>query len=129
MSCGGTPSSITVTMALWTGKSTTTALYVRLIDAIDMSKVKFVRATLQVESPSGAFQGKAGYRYTNDKVTYDTAVDLTSYQVNGGIIYGAWVDVTASAKLFAEFGVQTLNQSGTQVEMALATLRIDFREN
>jgi hypothetical protein len=129
MSCdGGTPDSMTVTLTVWTGKSTTVPVYFRAVDALDFSKVKFVRCSIQVDCSSGAAQARAVYKYTNDKISYDTPVALTSYQANNGTTYGAWTDVTTSAKLFAELGVECENSSGAGVELAVVTVRFDFRE-
>lgn len=74
---------------------------------------------------------RVAYRYSNDGVTWDNPVALyangTNEQTNDGAVYGNFADISTNQKLFIQWGFQAINSSGTAVEMAMASMKIDKR--
>jgi hypothetical protein len=126
MSCN--KSSTFGPLPAWSIKSTSTWLFHPVSTFEDSTGLTHARPTLEVSQSSGAVKGRPAYRYANDPANPDQPVALdaaNNTQVNNGTKFGTYVDVQANSKLVIQWGVEVCNDSGTSVEMAMFTLRID----
>ena len=123
---------------VFTSGSTSTRVFHPLLSGVAFEDITELRSTVQVESGSGAILAIAGWQLSDDGLTwYDaagTAGAFTTFggeQTNDGTIYGttfATQTVTdGNKRRKVRFGVGVKNQSGTNNETALVSLRVDYR--
>jgi hypothetical protein len=123
---------------VFTSGSTSTRVFHPLLSGVAFEDITELRSTVQVESGSGAILAIAGWQLSDDGLTwYDaagTAGAFTTFggeQTNDGTTYGTTFATQTVAdgnkRRKVRFGVGVKNQSGTNNETALVSLRVDYR--
>lgn len=127
MGCEGGVTRV-VAMVMWTDKTESYSFF-PIGPAKPMRATK-ARGTLKVEQSTGAFKGKIMYRYSNDGISFDSAIDAYAtpkVQTNNGTSYGQTFEtLNASTKDLIQWGVAVANSSDTQEpEIAFVTVKIE----
>lgn len=122
---------------VWTNK-TTNWMFFPLTPVMSTVGMKWVRTSLELAQTSGLVTIRAGLRTSNDGASWGAAVEVSDLQQStNGTAYGsgyedlgngtAYPGNTVTSKQFIQFGLLVKNTSGTQVEMAGGTLRLDLK--
>lgn len=122
-------------IAMWTAGSTSTPNFFPLSPRMQFNTVSSARVAYQMTNDSGDCKLRAAIRFSNDGVDWDAAEELaaTYSDADNEIIYGtSYLDLTAVAgttpRAWVQFGIETVNRSGSNVVMCSGTLRIEPKE-
>lgn len=130
MSCNS--STLYPARGVWSQKSTSTWIFHPISEAMDSVGLRSVRASFSLEQSTGQLKIRPAIQMSNDGLTWDTPVAIgAATRSTDGTTHGAdYTDLSATteAKLFARFGIQCQNESGTDVELGRVTLKIDIQQ-
>jgi hypothetical protein len=110
---------------------TTTGVFHPMTEAMNSAGVTGVRPSWLVYRPTGGQAINAGVEYSNDGITWDTAVAFgTNYPTSTEVYQTTFVDVSVlgTRKRLVRFGLFIKTNSGTEVEICNATMMVDFGE-
>lgn len=115
---------------VWSSKSTTNWVFFPMSAPLPSVGVLKIRVSFEMLNNSGAAKIRPVLRMSNDGPDWDAAVAIGTATRNAdGTTYGSvYEDMggTTSGKQLVQFGIQVQNDNGTDVEMCLASLRVDI---
>lgn len=94
--------------------------------------VSKVRATLQIQNSTEAFETKVVYQTSEDGNVWNPPVDITAGPETGGYVSGnvyntsSWVAVSNTLRAM-RFGVIAAQKTGTAVQMGLVSVVVDVQ--
>lgn len=98
-----------------------------MTDWYDTTGLSSIRATLEMTLDSGASKTTVCFQYSNDKNPGATWTDTTVGLTSDGIEFGDWADISSGQQLYIRFGVKAEQESGTALQMATVSLRVDMK--
>lgn len=123
-------------VALWTVGSTSTVTFFPLSEPMRSSDVNAARFAWQMTQDSGDCKLRGAVRFSNDGVNWEAAksVDAQYSDANDEVVWKtAFIDLTsvtdAPPRTFIQFGLQTVNRSGSAIALCNGTLRVEPKEN
>ncbi len=131
MSCGSKKTK-RARGGVWTAASTSTVVFVALTPPVRTADYSGFRATVELRASSGDIEVRRGVSYSNDGITWDTAVNFgsSSYVTVAGFDYaGAYTTVTSPSKQFMRLGMQARNAGAASpiVEEMLVSMTAEFK--
>ncbi len=120
--------------AVWTNGTTSPPLFVPLSEPVESAGLISARLSTDMESNSGDCQIRPALRYSPDGVSWGSPKEIVSAWVStNGPSYGeSYIDLTSlggtPAKTYVQFGVQTRNGTAGDIQMCLATIRVEPKE-
>jgi hypothetical protein len=108
------------TKPVWTDKTTSNWTFFPYSDWMSTGSIYKVQRTLRMEENSGLMKVRASYQTSDDKLNVDTPGQIGSAITSEGISQGTLVTMSTvlDGDRYVRFGVQTTNNSGTQLECA-----------
>lgn len=108
--------------------TTTTWLFTPMLE-MPATRVDVARLSWEMEANTGAAETRPGFQTSDDGVTWSSASTLgATTRTSGGITYGtSWSSPAVNTRRFVRFGILTKNNSGSEQEGCVSTLRLDFR--
>jgi hypothetical protein len=112
---------------VWSQKSAT-ALFNPLTDAISLARINKVRVAFEMANKTEKCTIKGAYQVSNDGETWTNTTEVGSWLTSNDTDYAqSFATLTTNDKRLVRFGVNVKNVSGTETELAYASIRVDFR--
>lgn len=118
---------------VWTKGSTSVSLYHYVSEPVESASLVKVRVSVEMGQETGNMKLRLIVRASDDGISWDAPVTLdATWRTNDGTWPGTtWTDITSLAGLtqrpYFQFGVECLNESGTLIELANATVRVEVQ--
>ena len=127
MPCGS--GSNTIDGCVWAGGNTTPQIFSVFTEAMDVAKVESFRAEFDLRNRSGDIEVKRGYQYSDDGVTWDTAVayDTASWVSTEGFNMPVAYTNTDVTRRWIRFGMIGRSSAASDNECARVTLMLDLK--
>jgi len=92
-----------------------------------------MRPNLNIQQTSGNVKIRLAMRMSNDGLTFDTPVAIGALErAQLGAAYGSSFSnlaTTLASKRLVHFGIESVNDSGTRVEVASASAELDYERS
>ena len=117
---------------VWSAKSTSVWVFHPFSPSMDSTRVGDVRASFEMRQDSGNAKIRPAYRLSNDGVTWDSPIAIGGDTLIAEGFH--WADAFAAlstlpeTKQFIQWGIQCCNETGTDLEICMATLKLDYEE-
>jgi hypothetical protein len=127
-------SVVTPLMVVQTQGSTSTEVFIPMTGPLDATRALAARLSIELRVSSGSIKVRPGLQVSDDAETWDTAATISGYttylSAEGTGIGKTWTDLSAVlTKRHVRFGAFAVNTSGSDIEMGMASLRVDLRGN
>lgn len=112
--------------------STSTEVFIPLTSSLEATRALSARLSVELRVSSGAIKVRPGMQISDDNESWDVATTISGYTTyltsEGTGIGKTWTDLSAVlTKRRVRFGAFAVNTSGTDIEMGMASLRVDLR--
>lgn len=120
---------------VYSAANATTWLFFPLTGPMVTTQMDESRTALELDNVSGNVQVQPALQYSDDGVTWDTAVyfgdtQTTTERTTDGTTYETgFTALPTPAKTYVRIGVRVKNSSGTAFAAALASIRTELRSN
>lgn len=114
---------------VWANNTSGSALDHPLTDALDATTLHSVRVSLEMAQRTGNLYAQVYIETSDDALTWTGATTIGSAVSADGVTYGtSWIDVSAIATgRFARLGIRAWNDTGTALNLANISLRVELR--
>ena len=125
MSCANTVTAGPQTV--WSKSGVAGAVVHPMTDWYDTTGLDSIRPTIEMRQDSSSAKITFCYQYSNSKDPGATWVTTLVTLAAEDVEFGPWIGVAAGQELYIRFGVKAEQESGTVIQMAVASLRVDMR--
>jgi hypothetical protein len=113
----------------WAAGDTTPEVFAVLTEAMSVASVESFRAEFELRNRSGDIEIKRGYQYSDDGLTWDTAVayDTASWVSTEGFNMPTAYANTDVTRRWIRFGIIGRSAAASDNECARVTLTLDLK--